>query len=207
MRTKPWATGARPRTIGALLSLVLLPAVPAIAIAQTPDPAPPPIIPQPDAPPGSGSPPAFQSPTPAPSSPAPSPPTPAPATTRPSAPRGAGNASGRAQREARLRAAAQRLAAARRLAAAKRRAAAKRLALQQRQVAAAVATAKRSSRSAVEGGRQAPPAHPRLTSAPAEPVHRDALVVGGALALLAVAASSTLLLAQAARLQRELGAR
>jgi hypothetical protein len=44
-------------------------------------------------------------------------------------------------------------------------------------------------------------------AARAEPADHHALVIGGALALLAVAASSTLLVAQVARLQRELGAR
>jgi hypothetical protein len=53
--------------------------------------------------------------------------------------------------------------------------------------------------------RPAPPA--RRPGRQAEAAEHDALLIGAGLAWLAVAASSGLLLAQAARLQREMGAR
>jgi hypothetical protein len=220
MRTKPWASGARPRTIGVLLSLVLMSAAPAIAIAQSPDPAPPPPpTPQPDAPPDSGPPPVTQSPPPAVQSPPPAvqspPPIPSPAPQgaappaampSPLAPPRVGNAATGAQREARRRATAERRAAAKRRAAAAHRAAAKRVLLAELRAAATA----RSYRSAVEEssvlGLAPPGGSPQAAGTQPEPVDHDALLIGGALALLAVAASSTLLVAQVARLQRELGA-
>ena len=54
--------------------------------------------------------------------------------------------------------------------------------------------------------RAAPARRPSRTAAKAD-ADRDSLLLGGGLALLTVAASSALLLAQVTRLQRELGAR
>ena len=53
----------------------------------------------------------------------------------------------------------------------------------------------------------APAAREPASQASVTPSHDDKLLIGGALALFAVAASSGLLLAQVARMQRHLGAR
>ena len=64
---------------------------------------------------------------------------------------------------------------------------------------------RRYERSAPAG--PAPRRELRTEQAVTPPSDDDTLLIGGALALLAVAASSGLLLAQATRLQRDMGAR
>jgi hypothetical protein len=122
----------------------------------------------------------------------------------------------RARRAARRRAAAA-AAAKRRKAAARRRAAAaekKRRELAARRRRALIAARERAQAQAANMERRyetsvpaGPASRESATQASVSPSHDDKLLLGGALALLAVAASSGLLLAQVARMQRHLGTR